>query len=525
MKRSPFAYGRKIDRTIFWLVFTLVIVIPITVMMYSRSRDRRPDYDDKRQLISKTTLMMMDNQASNVVLKKGEQVTVLGHVKASYYNPFMLWVETSDGCRGHIPVEAVDNRAIISPLYDSDSDELSFPESNRGDTVRIVKWLEKGNYQVKLASGDLAEIDSDDILTMFHDDEEHKINYDNDGWQSMSIDKFKSIYMTEPFEKVDTTYLPAYYLIRRSNGSAMAAFPIKVFNEGKFYTPIINYDNNGMPVEFIIPEHAETDINESILQSLPFYGSICDLPVIGSLWTDGIYITEWEAPRAESLMRLILNFILYIPVLIIIFLFPPLIIPLILFGLLRFRAFKRVSNAKMRLILKITALILTILWWFICLPEMYLIPLVIGSIIALLIFNRNVNKVLDRKHPTVRCPGCATLYSITYDRTVEEGERDRALEEKEYLENDVVTNVERWQTWTEVTTTYSDGSTSRHKENVQNHKREHGYRTYGVYNELAEYIHYTTYYICDECGHVERKYTTERKVLSRTKLRAYQEQY
>ena len=468
---------------------------------------------------------MMDNQASNVVMKKGEEVTILGHVKASYDNPFMLWVETSDGCRGHILLETIDNRAVISPKYDSDSDEFSFPESNRGDTVSIVKWLEQGNYQVKLRNGELAEIDSDDLITMFDGDEDHKINYDNDGWQPMSISKFKSIYMTEPFEKVDTTYLPAYYLIKRSNGSAMAAFPIKVFNEGKFYTPIINYDNSGMPVEFIVPEHAESNVNESILQHLPFYGAICDLPFIGSMWSDGIYETAWQAPHADSLMRLILNFIIYIPLLIIILLFPPLVIPLIQFGLLRFRTFKKSSNTKMRRILKISALVLTILWWFICLPEIYLLPLVIGSIIVLLIFYRNVNKVLDRKHPTVRCPGCATLYSITFDRTVEEGERDRAMEEKEYLESDVVTNVERWQTWTEVTTTYSDGSTSKHKENVQNHKREHGFRTYGVYNELAEYIHYTTYYICEDCGHIERKYSTERKVLSRTKLRAYQEHY
>ena len=525
MKRSPFAYGRKVDRTIFWFFFTLVIIIPVLVMISIRPQDRRPDYNDKRKLISKTTLIMMNNQASNVVMKKGEEVTILGHVSASYYDPFMLWVETSDGCRGHIPLEAIDNRVIVSPKYDSDSDEFSFPESNRGDTVRIVKWLEQGNYQVKLSNGDLAEIDSDDLLTMFDGDKEHKINHDKDGWQPMSIDKFKSIYMTEHFEKVDTTYLPAYYLIKRSNGSAMAAFPIKVFNEGKFYTPIINYDNSGKPVEFIVPEHAESSVNESILEYLPFYGTICDIPFIGSLWTEGIYQNSWQAPHADSLMRLILNFLIYIPLIIIILLFPPLVIPLILFGLLRFRTFKKVSNDKMRRILKISALILTLLWWFVSLPEMYIIPLAIGSIIVLLIFYRNVNKVLDRKHPTVRCPGCATLYSITYDRTVEEGERNRAMEEKEYLESDIVTNVERWQTWTEVTTTYSDGSTSKHKENVQNHKREHGFRTYGVYNELAEYIHYTTYYICEDCGHIERKYSTERKVLSRTKLRAYQEHY
>lgn len=525
MKRSPFAYGRKVDRTIFWLFFAIVLAIPMSLMLYIRPRDRRPEYDDQRPLKCKTTLMMLNNEKSNVVMKKGEKVTILGHVTGSYYDPFMLWVETSDGCRGHIPLESIDDRVVISPEYSSDADEESVLERHRGDTAKIVKWVEHGDYEVKFSNGETAKIDCDNLITMFASDKRNKINHDKDSWRPMSQKKFESIYMTDTFEKTDSTHLPAYYLIKRSNGSAMAAFPVRVFKDGKFYVPIINYDNDGKPTEYSFPEQAESRINESILKVLPFYGSVCDLPFVWPIFTEGIYQTMWQAPHADTLMKKILNYLLFLPLLLIAILFPPLIIPLILFGLLRFRVFKNINNARMSLMLKFSAFILTVLWWFLLLSGAYLLIMAIGSIIVLIIFNRNTNKVLDRIHPTFRCPDCTTLYSIEFDRTVEEGERTRALEEKEYLEKDVVTDIERWQTWTEVTTTYSNGSTSKSRENVQNHQREHGIRTYGIYNELAEYIHYTTYYICKDCGHIEKKFTTERVVLSRTKIRGYQERY
>lgn len=133
--------------------------------------------------------------------------------------------------------------------------------------------------------------------------------------------------------------------------------------------------------------------------------------------------------------------------------------------------------------------------------------------------------MLDTGNPEVRCSDCAMLYSTEYDRTVEEGERESAIEQREYLEDDTVTSVERWQTWTEVTKTYSDGSKSTSRENVQNHEREHGVRTYGIYNELVEYIPLTTYYICRECGHTKKEYSKERKLLERIKIRSYQETY
>jgi hypothetical protein len=232
------------------------------------------------------------------------------------------------------------------------------------------------------------------------------------------------------------------------------------------------------------------------------------------------------APHNSNLLMTIFLYLIFLPFGLIMMLFPPLLIPMIVFGLLRFPGVSRhISNGRMQGIIKVLAYIFVLLWVFLSLCDMYLIPLLIGEFIAMVIFFRSVNKVLDPGNPEVRCPECAMLYSTEYDRKVEEGERVGAIEQREYLEDDTVTSVERWQTWTEVTTTYGDGHKSTHRENVKNHEREHGIRTYGIYSEAVEYIPFTTYYVCRECGHIEKEYSKERKLLKRIKLRSYQETY
>lgn len=58
-------------------------------------------------------------------------------------------------------------------------------------------------------------------------------------------------------------------------------------------------------------------------------------------------------------------------------------------------------------------------------------------------FFNNVHMILSSECPAARCLSCSTLYSTKFDRKVEEGERIGAIEEKEYLESDEVTSVEK----------------------------------------------------------------------------------
>lgn len=525
--RSPFSYGKKVDRTIFWLTFALIIVFPICLSFCFRPRNRVPALDDVRQLTAKTTLRMLDNAESNIVLKKGEKVTVLGHKTSSYYDPFMLWIQTADGDRGYIPVEAVDNRAVLSPEYTIKKDETSFEERYRNDTVRIIGWAEMGDYNVQTSGGEKAKVDADALRHMFAGDRKHMIRHDQeDVWRPMSLKKFQKMYMNTPLAEADDVYLPAHFLIRRKDGSGMAVYPVKVLVNGAFYTPVVNYGKDGNPTEYIIPEKAESTVNKKFIRLLPFYGSVVDLPFVWPLWTEGIYSTVMHAPHNSSLLMTIFIYLCFLPLGLIMLLFPPLLIPLIVFGLLRFPGiFRRISNSKMKGMIKTITYICVLLWIFLSLTDMYLIPLLIGEFIVMLIFFSSVNKVLAPGNPEVRCPDCAMLYSSEYDRRVEEGDRVGAIEQREYLEDDTVTSVERWQTWTEVTTTYGDGHKSTHRENVKNHERKHGIRTYGIYSEAVEYVPYTTYYICGECGHIEREYSKDRVLLKRVKIRSYQETY
>lgn len=511
----------------FWLTFALVILFPICLSFLFRPRNRMPEFDDVRPVTVKTTLRMLNNAESNIVLKKGDKVSVLGHKMSSYYDPYMLWVQTSDGDRGYIPLETVDNRAVLTPEYAFKKNETSFQERYKKDTVRILGWAEMGDYNVQTSGGETAKVEAKELRHMFADDSKHKIKHDQeDAWRPMSLKKFQKMYMNTPLAEADEVYLPAHYLIRRKDGSGMAVYPVKVLVNGAFYTPVVNYGKDGNPTEYIIPENAESKVNKKIISILPFYGSVLDLPFVWPLWTEGIYSTVMYAPHNSNLLMTIFLYLIFLPLGLIMMLFPPLLIPMIVFGLLRFPGVSRhISNGRMQGIIKVLAYIFVLLWVFLSLCDMYLIPLLIGEFIAMVIFFRSVNKVLNPGNPEVRCPECAMLYSTEYDRKVEEGERVGAIEQREYLEDDTVTSVERWQTWTEVTTTYGDGHKSTHRENVKNHEREHGIRTYGIYSEAVEYIPFTTYYVCRECGHIEKEYSKERKLLKRIKLRSYQETY
>lgn len=527
IKRSPFSYGKKVDRTMFWLTFALVIVFPICLSFYLRPRDRVPKYDDVRPLIAKATLRMLNNAETNVVLKKGEEVTILGHRMASYSDPLMLWIQTKEGDRGYIPLEAVDNKAVITPEFAFKKNETSFEERHKGETVTILGWAEMGDYNVRTEGGEVDKVDNKELRHMFASDHKYRIKHNQeDVWRPMSLNKFQKMYMDTPLSEADDVYLPAHYLLCRRDGSAMAVYPVRVLVNGKFYTPVINYGKDGNPTEYIIPEHAESNVNKKIIGILPFYGSVLDLPFVWPLWTEGIYSTVMYAPHNSNLLMTIFLYLIFLPLGLIMILFPPLLIPMIIFGLLRFPAiFGHISSLKMQVLIKTLTYICVIVWAILSLSEMYLIPLLIGEFIVMIIFFRSVKKVLDTGNPEVRCSDCAMLYSTEYDCTVEEGERESAIEQREYLEDDTVTSVERWQTWTEVTKTYSDGSKSTSRENVQNHEREHGIRTYGIYNELVEYIPLTTYYICRECGHTKKEYSKDRKLLERIKIRSYQETY
>lgn len=530
-----FKYGKKIDRTLVWLAIAVLFALPLTFVQFLVPKDEFPA-DISRKLIVKTTLWT-DDMPSEVTLKKGEEVRVLGFVEGNHFYPHQVWVETSNGFRGYVPVEALDNKAVIYPDLGFRQDSSDVTVVHRGDTVLIMDWEKSfSTYEVLFSDRTQKEVRQENLHSPFADLYDYRVKRGGDGWRPMSEKKFKKIYMSEPISEAEKL-TPAHFKIKDKSGNIMVVYPVKVFKDGKFYSPTLRYDSHGNPDAYSFPENPQSSINSWLLKYLPFYGSICDLPLVSNLWTKGVYETGVESRMAERVYETsvsggnpiwfyILTYIIFLPLMVVFFLCPPLLIPMILFGLLRFPGvLAKLDNVLLLQILKIGGFLMLLVWIVLSLGEYYLAFIVVGLLILFWLFTRSVNKVLDRIYPSVRCQSCATLYSTEFDRKVEEGERRGGIERKKYCEKDVVTSVERWQTYTEVTKTNSDGHKSTHRENVRNHEKEHGIRTYGIYDEVVEYIPYTWYYICRECGNIETSQTEERIVLKRTKVSGYQEEY
>lgn len=535
---NPFKYGRIFDSTIFCLVTGLVLLLPWTISFCHRSGEEL--HTERRALIASGTLTTDSVGVGSVAVNRGDTVTVMGLVNPDTGKRPMLWVETSNGVRGYLPEECVADSAYVkSRSLNFSKDSTGYSANHQGDTIVVKKiTLDKNKIAqclVRLPSGKDTLLRNTPFVFFLSDSlVNYTIDIYGDNMEPMSVGKFEKLCLGKKFGDLERDIRPALEVGRTKGGTLQARYPALVFKEGKFYTPIVEFDADSVVTSYRLPERASRTMNNWVLKYIPFYGKFCDLPLVGSIWSNGIYEASALPISRPFINRLDLNgfsmktigsFLLFFVLVILLACraaFTPLLVPWLCFGLLRFPpVFKRVDNQKMYFAIKIMALLAVVLWVFVTLSNYYIILTLIGVYLAYKFFIRKVRHVLLERCPEVRCSLCKMLYSTEFTERVQEGEPRGAVEEVEEILNTVVTSVERWQTYDEVTTTYGDGHKTTSRENVKNHKAEHGYNVVGVFMETVNYVPYVNYYTCAECGGQETSTDIERQVLKRTKLREY----
>ena len=121
---------------------------------------------------------------------------------------------------------------------------------------------------------------------------------------------------------------------------------------------------------------------------------------------------SWQANAklndTSKLWYILVNLLFFFPLILVIRYTPALLLPLLLFGLLRIDKFREMMsgvNVLNRInlvrILKILALVLTVAWCIAGLVDYTVLPLVLGSALAYLLFCRLVNtlKVAESEVP------------------------------------------------------------------------------------------------------------------------------
>jgi hypothetical protein len=380
-----------------------------------------------------------DNISSGIVVKKGESVTVLGFVEGDEFNPHQVWVETSAGNRGYLPVEALDNKAVVYPRVQDKNDSSKVAVQYKGDVVSISGWKQSfSSYTVVLPGGKKADITIDNIRSPFAEKlRKYIVRRDGEGWRPMSEDKFKDIVMSKTLTQMQKSAYPPHF-ISKEKGSVKAIFPVRVFNKGKFYAPVVSYNESGQAVDYYFPTKCMTETNGWLLRMMPFYGKICDLSFVWPFWTKGVYDTSipakmesWQANAkltdTSRLWYILVNLLIFLPLILVLRFTPALLLPLFVFSLLRIPEYnEKMSNARIlrrvrfTRVLKIAALVLTIIWCVAGLVDYTVIPLVLGSALAYWIFCRLLNTL---RSPDISVPSDS---EATIDEEVEDTSNESA---------------------------------------------------------------------------------------------------
>lgn len=412
------SFVRKVNRTFIWLAITVLFVLPLTLAQLIVPKEKTPS-----EFVYKANYrcgLYTDNISSGIIVKKGESVTVLGFVEGDEFNPHQVWVETSSGNRGYLPVEALDNKAVIYPRVQDKNDSSKVAVQYKGDVVSISGWKQSfSSYTVVLPGGMKADITLDNIRSPFAEKlRKYIVRRDGEGWRPMSEDKFKDIVMSRTLAQMEKSAYPPHF-ISREKGSVKAIFPVRVFNKGKFYAPVVSYNESGQAVDYYFPTKCMTETNGWLLRMMPFYGKICDLSFVWPFWTKGVYDTSipakmesWQANAkltdTSRLWYILVNLLIFLPLILVLRFTPALLLPLFVFSLLRIPEYnEKMSSARiLRRVrftraLKIIALMLTIIWCVAGLVDYTVIPLVLGSVLAYWIFCRLLNTLRGPEAPAL----------------------------------------------------------------------------------------------------------------------------
>lgn len=432
------SFVRKVNRTFIWLAITVLFILPLTLAQLIVPKEKTPS-----EFVYKTNFkheLYTDNLFGGITVKKGESVNVLGFVEGDEFNPHQVWVETSSGNRGYLPVEALDNKAVVYPRVQDKNDSSKVAVQYKGDIVSISGWKQSfSSYTVVLPGGKKADITLDNIRSPFAEKlRKYIVRRDGEGWRPMSEDKFKDIVMSRTLAQMEKSAYPPHF-ISREKGSVKAIFPVRVFNKGKFYAPVVTYNESGQAVEYYFPTKCMTETNGWLLRMMPYYGKICDLSFVWPFWTKGVYDTSipakmesWQANAkltdTSRLWYILVNLLIFLPLILVLRFTPALLLPLFVFSLLRIPEYnEKMSNARIlrrvrfTRVLKIAALVLTIIWCVAGLVDYTVIPLVLGSVLAYWIFCRLLN--------TLRGPEVST--ATENETTIVEDTPDEQVEDNQ----------------------------------------------------------------------------------------------
>lgn len=393
-----------------------------------------------------------------------------------------------------------------------------------GEVVTIVGPFKEessyARYNIKTDEGETGTVRVDGMITT-KGRELIKYTLNDRRAYYMSKEKFERLYIGKSFEQVESLYSKALVITNKGDKKE-GVYELRILDktDGRFYNPTIIFENNiakSYSLEKDLNFKKTWYLNNNIfLKYLPLSDKILDVDFFANLIKGNTFETPVLADFSNSNFKKVLAIVISIFIGIggLLWIFATnLIIPLLLFGLLKLRyPLIFVSNKIFPLLFLVVAIISTYIWLVLglsyCFLWWFFIPILIYS---LLYANREVMDFFSYSPPQ-RCDECKRLYSIVHQKKELIGEKKewRKMDSRGALMN----SSTKWKkTWDKVTTTttYGDGSSrsSSHDENVKYHSTTTRTYRHNLYNVLYNVLDYKHTHVCRGCGKIYYTYSQE----------------
>lgn len=446
--------------------------------------------------------VVLSNDTAFVSLAKGDSLRILGFSRLTYRQDVL--VQTSRGDRGKLDVSQLPIRQLV------------IEGENKGDTIislaseSLTRRLHE--YTARTAAGKELELRADDFVPILDGWEGY--NLGNNASTSVTTQKSLEKCKGETLEEIEKKYGMAYNILVGADGVRKAKFRIYAYGaDGKIYTPTITFDRQGGATDFSF-DLLNGKANNSWLLGNPLAATVISMPLTRLLTRSDVYAMPNNTGQPTP-WHIYILFIFAVIALLSWYLLTPSLIVLLMGWLIEYPlVFKPLSNRTLKLIIVVVAVVGTVFWMIALMAWgmywLFTLPVIPVSYYCC----RWATEYLDPYVPHLRCPVCKHIESIEFDH-------DEVTDTKYMKGADIKrdkllsTYDERYQTWTQVTTTYSDGSKTSHREDVRNRKKRHDTYRYIDFEVTYLVTFYLNHFLCSHCSYHETSTSTTQEEVDR----------
>lgn len=449
--------------------------------------------------------VVINGDTTFVNLAKGDSLRILGFTRLTTHQDVL--VETQRGDRGELDASQLPIRQLV------------VKGDNKGDTIvsLVPEYIGKSHYvheyKARTAKGEELELKGEDFAPICEGWEDY--NLLNNASTSITTQRTLEKCKGKTLEEIEKKFGMAYDVIVNADGSKEAGFRIYTYgSDGKIYTPAIAFDSKGLATGFSY-DLLKSKAKNSWLLGNPLADGVISMPLIRLLTKSDSYGTPSNHTGKATPWYIYVLLVVGLLALAVWYLLVPSLPTLLMGWLIAYPiVFKPLNNRMLKLIMMTATVLCTGIWmvalmgwgmhWFFTL---LVIPV---SYYCL----RWATEYLDDYVPHQRCPQCKHIESIEFDH-------DEVTDTKYMKGSDIKrdkllsTHDERYQTWTEVTTKWSDGSKTVSKKDVRNHKRRHDTYRYIDFEVTYFVTFYLNHFYCKKCKYHETSTSTTQEEVDR----------